>query len=104
VKRFVRDPRNFGNDKLPAGPFEWRLRADGSEDQVAIWTKNWMMKKQHKYESNAVTPRERNRLRRISDKYGNLRKPLSEQEVITKVAVLHLLSRISGVSRFEHYC
>jgi hypothetical protein len=101
VQRFVRDPRNFGNDKLPTGPFECRLRADGSEDQVAIWTRNWMIKKKRKNEANAVTPRERKRIRRIREKYKNVSKPLPEQEVITKIAVLQLLSRISGLNHFD---
>jgi hypothetical protein len=106
VQRFGRDLRNFGSDKLPVGPFECHVRADESEDQVAIWTKNLMMKikNKHKDESHTVTPRERKRLRRIREKYSNVRKPPSEQEVITKVAVVHLLSCISGVNRFEHHC
>jgi hypothetical protein len=34
VNRFIRDPRNFINGELPPGPFEYRLRADGVEDQI----------------------------------------------------------------------
>jgi hypothetical protein len=106
AQRFNRDIRNFGMDQLPNGPFECHFRADGIEDQVAIWTKDLMIKIKNKYkdESYAVTPRERKRLRTLRDEYSKLRKPLSEQEVITKVAVVHLLSRISGVNRFEHFC
>jgi|SRR5690349_20308053 len=105
VQRFDRDVQNFGRDSLPLGPFECHVRADGSEDQVAIWTKGLMIKikNKHKEESHAVTPRAHRRLRRIREKYSNLTKPPSEQEVVTKVAVVHLLSRISGVNRFEHF-
>src|SRR6266566_1383355 len=81
VNRFIRDPQNLANDHLPPGPFECRLRADGSEDQVAIWTKNWMIKKKLKDEANGVTPRERKRIRRIREKYKNVSKFLPDQEV-----------------------
>jgi hypothetical protein len=101
VNRFIRDPQTFANDHLPPGPFECRLRADGSEDQVAIWTKNWMIKKKLKDEANGVTPRERKRIRRIREKYKNVSKFLPDQEVITKIAVLRLLTRISGLDHFD---
>ena len=101
VQRFVRDLRNFEIDQLPTGPFECCLRADGSEDQVAIWIK--MIKRKHKNEANGMTPRERKRRRRILEKYKNVGKPLSDREVITKIAVLHVLSRISGHDHFDHY-
>jgi hypothetical protein len=42
----------------------------------------------------------RKRIDRIREKYKNVSKPLSDQEVITKIAVLHLLTRISGINRF----
>ena len=35
VNRFIRDPRNVGNDYLPPVPFECHLRADGVEDEIA---------------------------------------------------------------------
>jgi ribosomal protein L44E len=60
-----------------------------------------MIKKKRKNEANAVTPRERKRIRRIREKYKNVSKPLPEQEVITKIAVLQLLSRISGLNHFD---
>jgi hypothetical protein len=101
VERFIRDPRTFVTDRLPPGPFECRLRDDGSEDQVAIWIQNWMIKKKHKNEANDVTPRQRKRIARIREKYKNVTKPLSDQEVITKIAVLHLLSCMSGLNHFD---
>jgi hypothetical protein len=100
VQRFIRDPQNFASDELPMGPFECRLRADGSEDQVAIWAKNWI-KKQDKNVAHAITPRERKRIVRIREKYKNASKPLPDQEVITKIAVLHLFTRISGINHFD---
>jgi hypothetical protein len=103
ANRYIRDPQNFGNDKLPPGPFECRLRADGSEDEVVIWTKYFLMRKKQKNEANDVTPRERKRLRRIREKFKNASKPLSDQEVITKIAELHLLTQISGLDHFGHY-
>jgi hypothetical protein len=48
VNRYIRDPQNFGNDYLAPGPFECRLRADGSEDEVVIWTKYFLMRKKQK--------------------------------------------------------
>ena len=101
MNRLIRNPRNFRHDNLPLGPFECRLRADESEDQVAIWTKNWMIKKKQKNEANGVTPRERKRIGRIREKYKNVSKALPEQEVITKIAVLHLLGRISELNHFD---
>jgi hypothetical protein len=101
VNRFIRDPRNFINDKLPPGPFECRLRAHGSEDQLAIDIKDWMNKKKQKTEENDVTSRERKRIRRIREKFKNVSKPLSDQKVITKFAELVLLSRISGHNHFD---
>ena len=100
VKRFIRDTNNFGNCHLPPGPFEYRLRADGVEDQIAIWTQK-VIKKKLKDETNGVTPRERKRIARIREKYKNVSKPLPDQEVITKIAVLHLLSCISGLNHFD---
>jgi hypothetical protein len=101
VQRFVRDLRNFEIDQLPTGPFECCLRADGSEDQVTIWIK--MIKRKHKNEANDLTPRERKRKLRILEKYKNVGKSLPDQEVITKIAVLQVLSRISGHDHFDHY-
>jgi len=101
VNRFIRDPQNVMKDKLPPGPFECCLRAHGSEDQLAIVIKDWMAEKKRKNEANGVTPRERKRIRRIREKYKNISKPLSDQEVITKFAVLHLLSCISGLDHFD---
>ena len=92
VNRFIRDPQNFGNDYLPSGPFECRLGADESEDGVAM-TKNWMIKKKFENTANGVTPRERKRIGRIRENYKTVNKRLSDQEVITKIAVLTLLSR-----------
>ncbi len=100
MKRFIRDAHNFANCHLPPGPFEYRLRADGVEDQIAIWTQQ-VIKKKLKDETNGVTPRERKRIARICEKYKNVSKPLPDQEVITKIAVLHQLSCISGVNRFD---
>lgn len=102
VQQYDRDLSNFAFEILPQGPFECRPRADGTEDQVAIWTKDLRSKIENKHESHAATPRERKRLLRISERYS--RKPPSEQEVITKVAVVHVSSCISGVNRFEHFC
>jgi hypothetical protein len=48
VNRYIRDPQIFGNDHLPPGPFECRPRADGSEDEVVIWTKYFLMRKNRK--------------------------------------------------------
>jgi hypothetical protein len=103
VNRYIRDPRNFGNDHLPPGPFECRLRADGSEDEVVIWTKYFLMRKNQKNEANDVTPRERKRLRRIHEKYEAVSKPWGDQEVITKIAELLLLTRISRLDHFGNY-
>jgi hypothetical protein len=103
VKRFIRDTHNFGmTPSVPPGPFECRLRADGIEDQVAIWTKK-VIKKKLKEETNGVTPRERKRIARIREKYKNVSKPLPDQEVVTKIAVLHLLTSISGLNHFDRY-
>jgi hypothetical protein len=102
VNRFVRDPQNFLRDKLPTGPFECRLRADGSEDQV-VWTKDWMLKKLRKKQTPGMSPRERKRIARVRVKYKNASKPLTDQEVITQVAVLVLLTRISGINHFDRY-
>jgi hypothetical protein len=103
VNRYIRDPQNFGNKNLPPGPFECRLRADGSEDEVVIWTKYFLMRKKQKNEAKDVTPRERKRLRRIREKYETVSKPWRDQEVITKIAELRLLTRISGLNHFDHY-
>jgi hypothetical protein len=101
MQRYHRDLSNFAIHELPQGPFEYLPREDGTEDQVAIWTNDLRSKLENKDESYAVTPREHKRLLRISQRYS--RKPPSEQEVITKVAVVHMLSRISGVNRFEYF-
>ena len=101
VNRFIRDPRNVGNDYLPPGPFECHLRADGVEDEIAIWTK--VIKKKLKDETHGLTPHERKRIARIREKYKNVSKPLSDQEVITKFAVLLLLTQISGLDHFDHW-
>jgi hypothetical protein len=101
VNRFIRDLRNLMNDCLPPGPFECRLRAHGSEDELAIWIKDWMIQKKHKNEANGMTPRERKRIRRIREKYENVSKPLRDQEVITKFAKLLIFSRISGHNHFD---
>jgi hypothetical protein len=103
VNRYIRDPRNFGNDQLPPGPFECRLRADGREDEVVIWTKYFLMRKNQKNAPNDVTPRERKRLHRIREKYEAVSKPWGDQEVVTKIAELRLLTRISGLDHFGHY-
>jgi hypothetical protein len=102
VKQFIRDLRDFGNDRLPPGPFECRLRPDGVKDQIAIWTEK-VIKKMLEDETNDATPRERKRMARIREKYKNVRKPLPDQEVITKIAVLHLLTGISGLNHFERW-
>jgi hypothetical protein len=101
VNRFIRDLRNLMNDYLPPGPFECRLRAHGSEDELAIWINDWIIQKKYKNEANGMTPRERKRIRRIHEKYKNVSKPLRDQEVITKFAVLLILSRISGLNHFD---
>jgi phosphomevalonate kinase len=78
-------------------------RADGSEDEVVIWTKYFLMRKKQKNEANDVTPRKRKRLRRIREKYEAISKPWRDQEVITKIAELRLLTQISGFNHFDHY-
>jgi hypothetical protein len=102
VKRYVRDTDDFGNSYLARGPFECCLRADAVEDQIAIWTQK-VIKKKLKVETNGATPRERKRLARIRDKYKNVSKSVPDQEVITKIAVLHLLTGISGLNHFERW-
>jgi hypothetical protein len=102
VKQFIRDPRNFRTDNLPPGPFECRLRTDGVEDQIAILTQK-VIKKMLKHETIGVTPRERKRMARIREKYKGVSKILPDQAVITKIAVLHLLTCISGLDHFERW-
>jgi hypothetical protein len=79
VSGYIRDPKNFGNDRLPPGPFEYRLRTEGTEDLVVIST-NLLMRKKQKNELNNATPRERKRLHRIRERYETVRKPLSDQK------------------------
>jgi phosphomevalonate kinase len=59
--------------------------------------------KKQKNEANDVTPRKRKRLRRIREKYEAISKPWRDQEVITKIAELRLLTQISGFNHFDHY-
>jgi hypothetical protein len=101
VNRFIRDLQNFAKDTLPMGPFECRLRADGSEDQIAILAKNWVIKKKQKDEANGVTPRERKTIGKIREQHKIESKPFPDQEVITKIAVLKLLTCISGINHFD---
>jgi phosphomevalonate kinase len=54
-------------------------------------------------EANDVTPRERKRIRRIREKYEAVSNPWRDQEVITKIAELRLLTQISGLNHFDHY-
>jgi hypothetical protein len=102
VKRFIRDTDNFGKSHLPLGPFECRLRADAVEDQIAIWTQK-VVEKMLKHETNGVTPRERKRMASIREKYGDVSNALPDRAVITKIAVLHLLTCISGLNHFERW-
>lgn len=102
VHRFVRDPRNFMNDYLPPGPFECRLRAHGREDELTI-IKDWMIRKNRENEADGVTPRERKRMRTIREEYKNVCKPLSDNEVVTKLAELVLLTGISGLNHVEDW-
>lgn len=92
VNRFVRDPQKFVTDELPPGPFECRLRIDGIDDQIAI-IKDWMINQKEKHEATGGTPRERKRIGRIREKYKSVSEPLPEQEVMTRIAVFHLLGR-----------
>jgi hypothetical protein len=64
-------------------------------------TKNWMIKKKHENTANGVTPRERKRIGKIRANNKTVNKPLSDQEVITEIAVLVLLNRVSGINHFE---
>jgi hypothetical protein len=102
AKRFIRDTNDFWGGVLPPGPFEYHLLPEGVEDEIAIWTKK-VIKKKLKGEMNGVTPRERRRMARIREKYKNVTKPLPDQDVITKIAVLQLLTGISGLNHFDRY-
>jgi hypothetical protein len=56
-----------------------------------------------KHETNGVTLCERKRMARIREKYKGVSKALPDQAVITKIAVLHLLTCISGLNHFERW-